>query len=122
VIRGKPITKKNSSQFATNKATGRTFIVPSAPHKKWLKGALPQVQAQWQGGPIGYPVQVEAQVWRERKTGDLINYLQALADLLQKANVLADDKWILSWDGSRMDKDAEDPRIECVITPLDCPF
>lgn len=61
---------------------------------------------------------MKASFFRERSVGDLVNYLQALADALQEAGVVADDRLIASWDGSRLHKDSARPRIELEIAPL----
>ena len=43
------------------------------------------------------PVRVSATFYRDRNAGDLVGYMQALADALQKAGVLVDDRQIVSW-------------------------
>lgn len=55
---------------------------------------------------------------RDADRGDLVGYLQGLADLLEKRGVVANDKWIQSWDGSRLAKDKANPRVELTLTPL----
>lgn len=74
--------------------------------------------SQWKRSPLAEPVHVTATFFRERAVGDLVNYMQALADALESAHILEDDKWILSWDGTRLDKDAEKPRVELELRPL----
>ena len=52
----------------------------------------------------------------DRRVPDLINLLQATADILEKARVIEDDKNIISFDGSRiMGIDKENPRVEIEI-------
>lgn len=41
-----------------------------------------------------------------------------MRDWLQRAGVLANDRQIASWDGSRLDKDASRPRVEVAIEVL----
>lgn len=119
VILGPPVTKKNSQQMVQNRKTGRWFPVASAQVKKWTKQAVKQLGEQWKQAPLEVPVQVCAIFYRERAVGDLNNYMAALADALQAARVLRDDRWIESWDGSRPAKDAANPRVELVIMPLE---
>lgn len=129
VIEGAPRTKKNSPQMVQARGghpcplckqrRGRWFPVPSAESKKWTAAACRQLRMQWtQLLPLVEPVQVAAIFYRDRDVGDLVNYEQALADALQTAKVVKDDKWIKSWDGSRLAKDAARPRIELTITPI----
>jgi Holliday junction resolvase RusA-like endonuclease len=115
VIHGAPRTKKNSPRMARNKKTGASFPLPSASYENWEQRAIWQVKQQHRGPCIDCPVEVTATIYRERAVGDLINYLQAVADMLQEAGVLTDDKWVMSWDGSRLDKDAANPRVEIAI-------
>lgn len=122
-ITGAPRTKKNSTKriWRRDKNTGRNrpYHVQSDAHQLWAEGAKYKIQlacakAGWI--PRSCPVHVRATFYRERAVGDLINFEQALADVLQGgARVVTDDKWIVSWDGSRLAKDAARPRIEVVV-------
>jgi Holliday junction resolvase RusA-like endonuclease len=117
VVLGPPRTKKNHSRIVR---AGRKFrLLPSEAHDVWLGAALPQLRLQWRREPLTCPVGVRAVFYRERSAGDLVNYMQALADALERAGVVEDDRQILSWDGSRLAKDARHPRIELEIAPLD---
>jgi Holliday junction resolvase RusA-like endonuclease len=116
VILGAPRTKKNHSRIVTTR-TGVPFIVPSKEYKVWEATAVLQMKTQWREQPIRHPVNVRALVYRERAAGDLVNFMQAIGDALQVANVVVDDKFIVSWDGSRLRKDAKRPRVELEITP-----
>jgi Holliday junction resolvase RusA-like endonuclease len=51
--------------------------------------------------------------------GDLIGYLQAIADAMENIGILSNDKWVMGWDGSRLALDRDRPRVEIQITPLD---
>lgn len=70
----------------------------------------------WRQPPLIGPVAVRALFFREHAIGDLLNYEQALADALEAAAVVENDRLIVSWDGSRLLKDASAPRIEVEIT------
>lgn len=115
-VLGPPRTKKNSSRVFP----GAKFpiVLPSKQYCVWEKAAKKQVPAQFSGPAIARPVNVRAIIFRERRTGDLVNYMQAVADMLQSAGVLIDDKWVTGWDGSRLAKDAANPRVEIEITSM----
>jgi len=67
---------------------------------------------------LAQPLNCAAIFYRDADRGDAVGYYQALADSLEAAGVVADDKWIKQWDGSRLAKDANRPRIEVVLTAL----
>ncbi len=143
-ITSPPRTKKNSSRIIQVKAKGGgrgfTKILPSEAHNKWFKAAMLQApfirMALKSAGfelPIAAPVNVCAIFYLERNSGDLAGFMQALADYLQEprwaapkpgkpqrlarngAGVIKDDSQIAGWDGSRLRKDANCPRIEVAI-------
>jgi Holliday junction resolvase RusA-like endonuclease len=115
IIEGPPSTKKNSARIL-RRADGSPFIMPSKRAKSWAKAAVPQLRQQDTApDPIDRPVNVAALVYRERAVGDLVNYLQAIADALEAAGVVRNDRLIVSWDGSRLLKDKARPRVEVVI-------
>lgn len=123
VIEGAPRTKKNSLRRIRR---GRhTFTVPSAAHEAWEASAVPQLMAQFRawarglpmGTPVDFVLNMRALVYRDRAVGDLLNYLAAVSDALERAGVVADDKLIVSVDGSRMHIDRDRPRVEIELTP-----
>lgn len=94
-------------------------IVPSKQYLEWRDGVVPQMVAQQRGRPsIAEPVNVRAVVYRDALRGDLIGFLQGIADAMQEAKVLVDDELICGWDGSRLAKDATNPRVEIWIEKL----
>jgi Holliday junction resolvase RusA-like endonuclease len=114
-IEGAPRTKKNSGEIWRPRGGGVRYVA-SAAYRRWESAALPQLRSAWAGRPaIDYPVNVRAVFYREANIGDAVGYYQALADALEKAGVLVNDRFIVSWDGTRMSKDAARPRIECRI-------
>jgi len=121
-----PRTKKNSPRVlflgercALCHRGALPLVKPSLAYEDFAAQVVPSLKRAWgDRAPLCAPVRVAAVVYRDAARGDLIGYLQALADLLQEAGVVADDKWITCWDGSRMDKDATRPRIELVIEKL----
>jgi len=117
-IPGAPRTKKNHSRIVW--AGNRPRLIPSAAHEEWYNAALWEIKRalrlhDFVALPIACDVNVQATFYRDRNIGDANGYYQALADLLEKACVLKNDRQIVSWDGSRLKKDAENPRIEVSI-------
>ena len=66
--------------------------------------------------PIARPVNCAALFYRDALRGDAVGFYQGLADVLEKAGIVENDKFIVSWDGSRLRKDAARPRVELVLT------
>ena len=121
VIVGPPRTKKNGSNIAFNPRTKRSFIAPDKVKAAYQKSAVEQLVSQMSALrlPSYYaPVHVRVTFYREKNLGDLVNYMQMIADVLEKAGIVENDKWIMSWDGSRLDKDAANPRTELEVTAL----
>lgn len=115
-ILGPPRTKKTSNRIVTRKRDGRQFVIPSSANESWTKAAVKQLREQFEGQAIDAPVNLAAVVYREKNLGDLIGYLQAIADALQAAEVVTNDRLIVGFDGSRMTKDATNPRVELTLT------
>jgi hypothetical protein len=67
---------------------------------------------------LAHPLNCCAIFYRDADRGDAVGYYQGLADALEAAGVVADDKWIKQWDGSRLAKDADWPRIDVVLTAI----
>jgi Holliday junction resolvase RusA-like endonuclease len=113
VILGPPATKKNSLRIVTRKSDGRSFVMPSLSAKGWEKTAVEQLRTQFvRGVPIDQAVRMDAVIYRQRATGDLLNYLAAVSDALERAGVIVNDKQIIRLDGCRLEKDAANPRVE----------
>lgn len=119
-IPGEPRTKKNSQQILINKATGRPFIMPSKEYKAYSKHCaifMPKLKE-----PIAEPVNVKAVYYRStRRRVDLVNLLEATADILVENKVLADDNRnvVYAMDGSRVYHNKEHPRTEITIEPIE---
>ena len=67
---------------------------------------------------LAQPLNCAAIFYRQKNIGDAVGYYQALADALEAAGIVADDKWITQWDGSRLAKDADRSRIEVTLRAL----
>jgi Holliday junction resolvase RusA-like endonuclease len=123
IVASAPRTKKTSQQIA--RVRGRTFIVQDRAKAAYQKTAVEQLQAQLaeirQHGSFATfdaPVQVRATFYRDKNLGDLVGYMQMIADCLEKAGLVVNDRLIESWDGTRMSKDAANPRTELEVTAL----
>ena len=114
-----PRTKKNSQQvFVRN---GRIINIPSKLYKQFEKECL-QVIPSKHRKKINYPINIKAIFYTEsRRRIDLTNLLEALDDMLVKAEVIEDDcrDIVVSHDGSRVYWDKENPRIEVEITKVE---
>jgi Holliday junction resolvase RusA-like endonuclease len=113
IVSEAPRTKKNHGYVV--KAGGRRRHMPSKAWQSWVRSSV----IEWNGRTlinadfrIDYPVNCKAIFYRDANRGDLVGYMQGLADLLEKKGVVVNDKYITSWDGSRLDKDKENPRTE----------
>ena len=122
VLIGSPRTKKNHGVMADMgrrcgvcKRGKFTRIFPSKQYREWEAAVLDQIPVSAKL-KIAEPINLRAVFYRERATGDLVGYMQALADALQEAGVLADDRWVVQWDGTRLSKDAKRPRVEVEIS------
>lgn len=117
IIREAPVTKKNSQQILTNRATGRPFVAPSKAYKQFEELAGPYLWPRPKK-PIDEPVNVLYRFYMPtRRRVDLANLISAMDDVLVKYKILADDNRdiIAAHDGSRVYHDKDDPRVEVVI-------
>lgn len=121
IVPGTPITKKNSQQILVNRATGRPFVSPSQQYKKYKKHCEEYIE--YDGEPIEEPVCVKCVYYMPtHRRVDLTNLMEATHDILTDASVgiLKDDNCniIKSVDGSRVEYDKENPRVEIEILPF----
>jgi hypothetical protein len=116
-------------------------ILPSEAHQEWFKAAMTTVPvlqnwARKEGIelPLKGPVHVTAVFYRDALRGDLTGYMQAIADWMQApvtklrngvpkvtrqgAGIIVDDGQIACWDGSRLEKDSINPRVDITVRPL----
>jgi len=126
-------TKKNHRRHV--QVGGFLKVLPSKQHEEWLEEVLsyaPIIRSQLkQAGaqlPIACEVSVSATIYRDRDQGDLIGYLESIADAIQEPQfndrnkctrkglgLIEDDRQIVCWDGSRMLVDKQRPRVELEI-------
>lgn len=120
IIKGKPITKKNSQRILRTK-DGRAFIAPSRAYKQYEKTAGKYIPAEKRIG-IAERITVKCLYYMPTlRAVDMTNLLEATDDVLVKYGVLADDncRIIASHDGSRVLHDKLNPRTEVYITPFE---
>lgn len=113
-----PISKKNSQQIMTNRATGKPFIMPSKKYKQYEKDAAYFIPKNIY---INAPVNIKCLFYMPtRRTCDLTNMLEAIDDIMVRTGLLSDDNFniVAGHDGSRILYDKENPRTEVYITPM----
>lgn len=117
-IPGTPITKKNSQRIART-ANGRPFILPSKKYKEYEETAGYYIKHK--EIMVSDPVCVRCVYFMPtRRRVDLCNLLEASCDILTRYRVIADDHSgiVASHDGSRVEYDKENPRVEITITEV----
>ena len=106
-ITGQTPSKKTSQRIIRMRGSGRPKILPNLKYSKWESRAVLELKAQkTEKGlkKIDYPISLTALIYRQNKgkKPDLVNLLQSICDVLQKAEIIADDSIIASLDGSRI--------------------
>lgn len=112
-ISGTPRTKKTSQRIV--RAGRFPKVLPSKAYIEWNNSAVMQLNPFVYRPSIDQPVNCRAVFYRDALCGDAVGFYQALADTLQNAGIVADDKWIVSWDGSRLLKDSVYPRVVVIL-------
>lgn len=113
-----PITKKNSQQILTNRKTGRPFIMPSKQYKEYEENAAWYLRPRPKR-PIESRINVKCLFYMPtHRAVDLNNLLEAVTDILVKAEIIKDDncRIVAAHDGSRVLYDKENPRTEIHIS------
>jgi Holliday junction resolvase RusA-like endonuclease len=113
-LKGRPATKKNSGRIVFK--NGKRIIIPSETYEKYEGACLWQLAGKKLH--ISGIVVVECKYYlpNKRSWPDLIGLLQATSDILTKAKVIDDDKWICSYgDSCIAGIDKDNPRAEIRI-------
>lgn len=120
VVKGRPVTKKNSQQLVYNKAMGRMFVKPSKAFEEYQKVAGWQISHKGERLNGRYNLCC-VYYMPTRHRVDLGNLLAATCDILVHFNVLEDDnsRIVAGHDGSRVLYDKENPRVEITITEIE---
>ena len=138
VITSPPRTKKTSSRIvhiplkgsqkcrACGHRASFPKLLPSEAYCEWEAAALQQtlgIKLQLAHAGVVLPmvglVSIEAHIYRHANVGDVAGFHQAIGDMLQKAGIIADDKQIEDWDGTRRLIDRVNPRVEIFISVVE---
>ena len=120
-LTGAPRTKKNSQRIIR---IGRgSKILPSKAYMDYAEECAVQLLAQRATNKgIDYPVNVACIYYMPtRRKVDLVNLLEATCDILKDSFVVLDDSAdiIAGHDGSRVEYDKGNPRVEIEITRIE---
>jgi hypothetical protein len=114
---GAPRTKKTSQRIW--RVGKRKVVIPSDAWMAWRDSVRAHaITGRWPKYGLSVPLNCCAHFYRDAKRGDAVGYYQGLADVLEEIGVVADDRWITQWDGSRLFVDRENPRVQLVLTPI----
>ena len=116
-VPGSIISKKNSkiaTMIGGKNVPRRPMILPSKAYSVWEKQARASMWGKAIVPPLTCPVHVEAHFYFRGPEPDLSGCEESIADCLEGL-VWADDKQIVSWDGSRKHHDKDNPRTEVVV-------
>ena len=122
-IYGNPVTKKNSQRILykfTKFGRKTSFIAPSKAYVDYETDCLRQIKRPH--SPISARVNVRCVYYmKTARRVDLANLIEATTDILVKAHVLEDDnsKIVAAHDGSRVDYDKQNPRVEIWIEEME---
>jgi hypothetical protein len=113
-IPGSVRSKKNHPRIFRH---GRKSIrMPSCAYETWEKQSRLFLWASRKVliPPLTCPVHIEAHFYIKGPLLDLSGAMEGLADMIQGV-LIANDKQIYSWDGSRVHRDKDNPRTEVII-------
>lgn len=119
ILYGDPRTKKNSARIIKSRSGGR-FVAPSKAYVDYETRCLRQIKRP--RSPISARVNVRCVYYmKTARRVDLANLIEATTDILVKARVLEDDnsKIVASHDGSRVELDRKNPRVEIEIEEME---
>lgn len=122
-IYGNPVTKKNSQRILykfTKFGRKTPFIAPSKAYVDYETDCLRQIKRPH--SPVSVRVNVRCVYYmKTARRVDLANLIEATTDILVKARVLEDDnsKIVAAHDGSRVDYDKQNPRVEIWIEEME---
>lgn len=116
---GDPRTKKNSARILRTRS-GAPFVAPSKAYGDYETDCLRQIKKP--RSPISARVNVRCVYYmKTARRVDLANLIEATTDILVKARVLEDDhcRIVAGHDGSRVEYDKENPRVEIWIEEME---
>lgn len=115
-ITGAPRTKKNSREHFN--VPGRGLVpMPSKAWRAWVQSARLLDGNGLDINPYrplipDIALNCRATFYRDARRGDAVGFYQGLADLLEKRRVISNDAQLVSWDGTRLAIDRDNPRTE----------
>lgn len=118
---GRPITKKNSQDIVYNPQTKKRKVIPSKQYRVYEEACLWELKS-YRGKKLEKTwVNLQAVYYmpNRRSWPDLTGLLQATCDILEKAEIIDNDKYFYSFNGSHIagvDKDR--PRVEIEIAKI----
>ena len=119
VLPGRPATKKNSGRII--KRGKFNMLLPSEAFEKYENECLWRL-TRYKKYRFDMPVQMQCVYYLPDKAHypDLVGLMQATADILEKAQILDNDRLVVSWDGTHIAPvlDKANPRAEIVITSM----
>lgn len=114
-ISGPPRTKKNSKEHYTRQSKGYRVYRDSV-----VNGFLPLLAGlELPLVDRDYNLRATFYVDTKGEQADLVGLIQGLADALENAGVVSNDRWFRGFDRSRMIAGDKAPRVELLISPLD---
>lgn len=122
VIQGVPRVKKNNQSVVLARSrTGKYFPkkVDTPAYKRWHKDAIPQIKKQKPTFEIDFPVNLACRFYMDTEGKvDLSALYEGIQDVLVELDVITDDNYsiVASHDGSGVEVDKVNPRMEITIT------
>lgn len=113
VLPGSIRSKKNSKMVI--KAGGRWIIIPSTAYRKWEKQARKCSIEQGGNRKLTCDVHVKVSAFYKGQRPDLSGVLESVGDCLEGI-VWVNDRQIVSWDGSCLIHDKDNPRTWVTVS------
>lgn len=114
---GAPRTKKTSNRVL--KMGTRNVVMPS---KAWItwRNDLRRYAATKPALTlaIARPTNCAVVFYRDAERGDMAGYIAGVADVLEELGIVVNDKHLTQFDGCRLAKDPENPRVLVTLTVL----
>jgi Holliday junction resolvase RusA-like endonuclease len=118
-IEGRPYTKKNSQRIV--RCGSHHKVLPSLNYENYETLALWQLK-KYKGPKFEGKIKLKLRYWMPSRRGwpDLVGLIQATQDILQAAEIIEDDKNVVSLDGSEIVGISENnPRVEIEISEVE---
>jgi hypothetical protein len=105
----------------TKKNHGRTVVTPSVAYARFEHHVREQLRDVVDA--LGLPLpdrryNCAARFLVDNDRADTLGLMQGLADALQKARVVTDDRWLWTWDGTTQELAQLTPGVTLTIEPL----